>query len=62
MNKILVILTLRPRSVQTDFGVDADVTIRIMTGAATQLPFWQWALWFVFVGWWACALVIGVAY
>lgn len=62
VNKIPVILTLRPRSVQTDVGVDADGTIRISTGAAVQRAFWQRALWFVLVGWWACALVMGVAY
>ena len=47
---------------QTDVAVDADGTIRITTGGATQLPFWQRALWFVFVGWWACGLAMGVAY
>jgi uncharacterized membrane protein YccF (DUF307 family) len=62
VNKIPTILTLRPRSIQSDVSVDADGTIRIDTGGATQRPFWQRALWFVFVGWWACGLAMTVAY
>ena len=62
VNKIPVILTLRPRSIQTDVAVDVDGTVRITTGGATQRPFWQRALWFVFVGWWACGIAMAVAY
>jgi uncharacterized membrane protein YccF (DUF307 family) len=62
VNKIPTILTLRPRSVQSDVGVDADGTIRIDTGGARQRPFWQRALWFVLVGWWACGIAMAAAY
>jgi uncharacterized membrane protein YccF (DUF307 family) len=62
VNKIPTILTLRSRSIQSDATVDADGTIRITTGGASQLPFWQRALWFVLVGWWACGLAMSVAY
>jgi uncharacterized membrane protein YccF (DUF307 family) len=62
INKIPVILTLRPRSLETDASVDADGTVRITTGGARQLPFWQRALWFVFVGWWACIVAMYAAY
>ncbi len=62
VNRIPTILTLRPRSVETTTRVDADGTIRISTGGATQLPFWQRALWFLFVGWWACGVAMLVAY
>jgi uncharacterized membrane protein YccF (DUF307 family) len=62
VNKIPVILTLRPRSVQTDVAVDADGTIRVTTGAAAQRPFWQRALWFLLVGWWACGVAMAAAY
>jgi uncharacterized membrane protein YccF (DUF307 family) len=62
VNKIPVILTLRPRSLETDATVDADGTVRITTGGARQLPFWQRALWFVFVGWWACIFAMYAAY
>jgi uncharacterized membrane protein YccF (DUF307 family) len=62
INKIPVILTLRPRSLETDATVDADGTVRITTGGARQLPFWQRALWFVFVGWWACIVAMYAAY
>jgi uncharacterized membrane protein YccF (DUF307 family) len=27
-----------------------------------QLPFWQRALWFLFVGWWACGIALSIAY
>jgi uncharacterized membrane protein YccF (DUF307 family) len=60
--KIPTILTLRPRSIGTDVAVDVDGTVRITTGGAQQLPFWQRALWFLFVGWWACAAAMAVAY
>jgi uncharacterized membrane protein YccF (DUF307 family) len=62
VSKIPTILTLRPRSTETDVSVDADGTLRISTGGARQLPFWQRALWFLFVGWWACAIAMFVAY
>jgi uncharacterized membrane protein YccF (DUF307 family) len=62
VNKIPTILTLRPRSIQSDVGVDRDGTIRITTGGARQRPFWQRAVWFLLVGWWACGLSMGVAY
>jgi uncharacterized membrane protein YccF (DUF307 family) len=62
VNKIPVILTLRPRSIETSTTVDADGTVRITTGGALQLPFWQRGLWFVFVGWWACAVAMYLAY
>ena len=29
---------------------------------ARQLPFWQRALWFLPIGWWACGLAMAVAY
>jgi uncharacterized membrane protein YccF (DUF307 family) len=62
VNKIPVILTLRPRSIETSASVDADGTLRISTGGASQLPIWQRALWFVFVGWWACGVAMALAY
>jgi uncharacterized membrane protein YccF (DUF307 family) len=62
VNKIPVILTLRPRSLETLTTVDADGTVRISTGGALQRPFWQRALWFLFVGWWACAVAMYLAY
>jgi uncharacterized membrane protein YccF (DUF307 family) len=62
VGKIPTILTLRPRSVSTDVAVDADGTVRISTGGTRQLPFWQRALWFLAVGWWACGLAMAVAY
>jgi uncharacterized membrane protein YccF (DUF307 family) len=62
VNKIPVILTLRPRSIETSAAVDEDGTLRITTGGAAQLPFWQRGLWFVFVGWWACAIAMYLAY
>jgi uncharacterized membrane protein YccF (DUF307 family) len=62
VNKIPTILTLRPRSMGSDVTVEADGTVRITTGGAIQRPFWQRALWFVFVGWWACGLAMTVAY
>lgn len=62
VNKIPVILTLRPRSLETSALVDADGTLRITTGGARQLPFWQRALWFLLVGWWACAVAMYAAY
>ena len=62
VNKIPTILTLRPRSIGSDVTVDADGTVRITTGGAIQRAFWQRALWFVFVGWWACGLAMTVAY
>lgn len=62
VNKIPTILTLRSRSIQSDVDVDADGTVRISTGGALQRPFWQRALWFVLVGWWACGLAMAVAY
>jgi uncharacterized membrane protein YccF (DUF307 family) len=62
VGKIPTILTLRPRSVETDVTVHADGTIHISTGGARQLPFWQRALWFLFVGWWACGIAMTIAY
>ncbi len=62
VNKIPVILTLRPRSVATDVRVHADGTVLITTGGAAQPAFWKRALWFVIVGWWACLLAMLVAY
>lgn len=62
VNKIPTILTLRPRSVETQVAVDGAGNLTITTGGAAQLPFWQRALWFLFVGWWACALAMTVAY
>jgi uncharacterized membrane protein YccF (DUF307 family) len=62
VSKIPTILTLRPRSIETDVAVDADGTVRITTGGAKQPPFWQRALWFIFVGWWACGVAMFVAY
>jgi uncharacterized membrane protein YccF (DUF307 family) len=60
--KIPTLLTLRPRSVATDVVVGADGTITITTGGAEQHAWWIRALWFVGVGWWACALAMVVAY
>jgi uncharacterized membrane protein YccF (DUF307 family) len=62
VNKIPTILTLRARSIGSDVTVDADGTLRITTGGASQLPFWQRALWFVLIGWWACGIAMAVAY
>ncbi len=62
VNKIPVILTLRPRSIESTARVDADGTIRVDTGGAAQLPFWQRGLWFLVIGWWACAVVMYFAY
>ena len=62
VNKIPTILTLRSRSVASDVTVQADGTVHITTGGARQLPFWQRALWFVFIGWWACGIAMAVAY
>jgi len=62
VNRIPTLLTLRPRSIQTDVAVDLDGTVRITTGGALQRPLWQRAMWFVFVGWWACGLAMFVAY
>jgi uncharacterized membrane protein YccF (DUF307 family) len=62
INKVPTILTLRPRSTQSDVTIDPDGTVRITTGGATQRPFWQRAIWFVLVGWWACGLAMVVAY
>jgi uncharacterized membrane protein YccF (DUF307 family) len=62
VNKIPVLLTLRPRSIQTDVAVEADGTVRISTGGAVQRPFWQRALWFLLVGWWACGIAMFGAY
>jgi uncharacterized membrane protein YccF (DUF307 family) len=60
--KIPTLLTLRPRSVQTDVLVAADGTITITTGGAQQHAWWIRALWFVCIGWWACGLAMVVAY
>lgn len=62
VNRIPTLLTLRPRSLETDVRVEADGTVRITTGGAAQRPFWQRALWFVCVGWWACLLAMLAAY
>jgi len=62
VNKIPTILTLRSRSIQSDVTVDADGNLRITTGGAKQRAFWQRALWFILVGWWACGLAMAVAY
>jgi uncharacterized membrane protein YccF (DUF307 family) len=62
VNKIPVILTLRPRSLETTATVDDDGTVRISTGGAGQRPFWQRAVWFLLIGWWACAAAMYVAY
>jgi uncharacterized membrane protein YccF (DUF307 family) len=60
--KIPTILTLRPRSIETDVRVGADGSVRVRTGGALQRPFWQRALWFLFVGWWACLVAMLVGY
>jgi uncharacterized membrane protein YccF (DUF307 family) len=62
VSKLPTILTLRPRSIGTDVSLDADGTIRITTGGAAQKPIWMRALWFLFVGWWACGLAMAAAY
>jgi uncharacterized membrane protein YccF (DUF307 family) len=62
VNKIPTILTLRPRSIQTDVVIDSSGTIQITTGGVKQRPFWQRGVWFLLIGWWACGLAMGAAY
>jgi uncharacterized membrane protein YccF (DUF307 family) len=62
VSKIPTILTLRPRSLESEVKVGPDGTVHVSVGGAKQQPFWQRALWFLFVGWWACALAMTVAY
>jgi uncharacterized membrane protein YccF (DUF307 family) len=62
VSRIPTILTLRPRSIETEVEVSDDGTVHISTGGARQHPFWQRALWFLLVGWWACGVAMFVAY
>lgn len=49
----------RTREFQTHI-VDGNVVIR--EGTISQRPFWQRALWFVFVGWWLTSIWLTVAW
>jgi uncharacterized membrane protein YccF (DUF307 family) len=59
---IPMLLTLRSRTTETTAEIDADGTIRIISGGASQRPFWMRALWFIAVGWWATGIVMTAAY
>ncbi len=50
-NALPWILTLRDRTPGTDPG-----------GTVEQHPIWLRAIWFIFVGWWAGAIYMGVAW
>ena len=62
INKLPVLLTLRPRTRETTVSTAEDGSILITMGGASQLPLWQRALWFVCVGWWACLFAMLAAY
>lgn len=49
----------RTREFQTHI-VNGNVVIR--EGTITQRPFWQRALWFVFIGWWLTSIWVSIAW
>jgi hypothetical protein len=61
LHRIPQLQTLRDRTreFQTHI-VDGNVVIR--EGTITQRPFWQRALWFVFIGWWLTTLWVSFAW
>jgi uncharacterized membrane protein YccF (DUF307 family) len=61
LNRTPMVMTLKPFSNQTYYQQDAYGNVYAAPGRP-QLPFIARALWFLFIGWWATAVWISVAY
>lgn len=61
INRIPTFITLRPRTRQIKAIMEEGV-LRISETKRAQQPWYIRLVWFVFVGWWASALVMGVGW
>jgi len=62
INRLPSILTLRPRTRHWVLGQDEQGSTVVSEGGRPQVAWPLRGLWFVFVGWWASAIWMGVAW
>ncbi len=62
VNRVPTALTLRPRTSYVYATTDAYGRTTFTESAMDQPPWWARGLWFIFVGWWASAVVMGAGY
>ena len=62
INRIPTFLTLRPRTVQLQWVIDQSGLSRLVEVHREQTPWPLRGLWFLFVGWWASAIVMAIGW
>ncbi len=62
INRIPTVLTLRPRTREVQQLVDDAGFTRLVNVPIQQQPWPVRGLWFIFVGWWASAIVMSIGW
>lgn len=62
INRIPTVITLRPRTREVRQMVDAAGFTRLVNVPIAQQPWYVRGVWFVFVGWWASAIVMTIGW
>jgi uncharacterized membrane protein YccF (DUF307 family) len=62
INRIPTVITLRPRTRELQQVIDASGIARFQAVPIQQQPWWLRGIWFLFVGWWASAIVMIVGW
>lgn len=62
LNKLPVVMTLKPRSAQITMRTNADGSYTVVRRHRDQHPFWVRAVYFALVGWWASLLWAEIAF
>lgn len=62
INRIPTVITLRPRTRAVQQMVDSAGFTRFVDVPVAQVPWYVRGIWFLFVGWWASAIVMAIGY
>ena len=62
INRIPTVITLRPRTREVQQMVDSAGFVNLVQVPVAQQPWIVRGVWFVFVGWWASAIVMGIGW
>lgn len=62
INRIPTVITLRPRTRQVQQMVDAAGFARLEAVPIPQQPWYVRGVWFIFIGWWASAIVMTIGW
>jgi hypothetical protein len=62
INRIPTFVTLRPRTYEVYAYTDATGRPWTIERGREQVPWWLRGIWFLFVGWWASALVMALGW